>query len=364
MALAAPRFEVTPVVMTERFSAAIRTEAPSAAFFIAKTGIAPLVETGRAVAAAIVPAGLETMAVARTERTAFATAVFFERARTVLAEALAEGPVAVAVPARGPVVPRETERPALALLVTGGKIVPIACLPDPLLLRRHRVQGLAAQRLDLLGSQITPTAGLEIAELKPVERHAHQGDDIETDLRAHLADLAVPPLVKDEAQHGMAPGELVQDGNFDRTEEIAVDIHRRLQGPEDLLVAKPRHLDMIDLLVVVARMGDVGDQVAVVGKQEKAAAVLVKPPHGDEAGGDGVDELRDATPAVTIARRAQIPDGLVQHDGALFPGQLGQGLVVYEDFLLGGIDLYAHLTYDISIDAHASVADHFLRMAA
>ena len=373
----------------------IATESGGPAVIAARVGVATALEpiaTGRAVELA--PAGLATVIATESggpaviaARVGVATAL--EPIATGRAVELAPAGLAAVIPATAVIPPeaaiRRTAPPSLlarAIAASGvipsgraaetrgrfpgrrREIIPFADAAGLRLLLLNGLEGDVPQGLDLLGRQVTPLTGLELAELEPVEGDTFEGDDVQPHLRAHLADLAVPSLAKNETEKGPAVVELLQKRNAHGTEKVAVDRHRRLESREGLVAEKAGDLDMVDLLVVVAGMGDMGDEVTIVRQEEKTAAIAVETSDRDEAGGDRRDELRHASTAVAIARRAEISGRLVQHDRAFFSGRLGERLVVHEDLLPVGIDLYAHLTYDISIDTDAALPDEFLRMAA
>jgi hypothetical protein len=153
---------------------------------------------------------------------------------------------------------------------------------------------LLAERLnraELVGVQLTPLAGAEIAERNRTDGNADQPQGRVTDGGRHTPHLAVAPLADGEAEprgrHVLAEpdrhGSIRQRGrrghHFDvgRASPAVIQDDAAAQGLECLGIRFPLDLDQISFGMFEPRVGEAMRQSSVVGQEEQAFAVAVEP---------------------------------------------------------------------------------------
>jgi hypothetical protein len=113
-----------------------------------------------------------------------------------------------------------------------------------------------------------------------------------------------------------------------RSRGAVVELDAVFEPPQHIRARLPFHLDLVDLLHAVARMGETVRERAVVREQERAGRVRVEPAHRDDALGQ-VDEVDDGGTSLGVARRRDGAAGFVQEDVGEPLG--GDGLAVHRD---------------------------------
>ena len=147
------------------------------------------------------------------------------------------------------------------------------------------------------------------------DRGPGQPFHIQIEIGRHPPDLPVLSFAEDE----------VVTARLDRSDGA---------GPEDIPVVRHsgfRELadrfrgefageaDPVGFLHFITGMGQPGDEISVVGKQDQPFAVLVQPPGGNQPGGFRLrDEVHRFFGRMPVFQRADITAGLVQHDVEFF----------------------------------------------
>lgn len=136
------------------------------------------------------------------------------------------------------------------------------------------------------------------------------------EISRHPADLPVFAFAEDEVIMTGTPGGADGMG----FEDVArIGNARPGQLPDGFGGECRGEADPVGLLHFIPRMGKFRHEIAVVGKQDQALAVLVEPPGGNQPGmfrlGDEVDRFAGG---MAVFERADIAAGLVEHDIEFF----------------------------------------------
>ena len=119
---------------------------------------------------------------------------------------------------------------------------------------------------------------------------------------------------------------------------------------------------LIDFLLYILRMGQLGCQVTVVGEQQHTGGVAVQSSHGVDALLAGtLHEVHDGLAAVGIVAGGDAVLGFVQQDVALLLGGYDLAVILYD--VLGG-NLHAEFGNDLAIDFDKALLDVFISHTA
>ena len=145
-----------------------------------------------------------------------------------------------------------------------------------------------------------------------------------------------------------------------RGERDAVELHRALEGVERGLVEHAAGLDLVDLGVAVAGVGEAVDERSVGGEDEQPGGVAVEAPGGDDALAHAAEQAVDRLAAALLAA-AEHAAGLVEEERADGGGAArGRGDAAAgddDDVALGMLDAEAGLADDRAVDGDGPAGD-------
>jgi len=104
----------------------------------------------------------------------------------------------------------------------------------------------------------------------------------------------------------------------------------------------------------VARVGELGRQVAVIGEDQQALGVEVEASDRIHGFAHPGEEIHHRGPALRIHARGDVAGGLVEQDVAV-PLRPFHAAAVHPDVVGGGIGLDAHLTRHDAVHGDASL---------
>jgi hypothetical protein len=194
------------------------------------------------------------------------------------------------------------------------------------------------------------------------------------DLLEHLADFAVAAFGKGDLVPGVfGVTDAADSGGLgeDATEffflgAAFVDHYAGAELVERLIAGLAADLDKIDLGHLVGGAGEQVGEVAVVGHQQQALALVVEAADGEDARLAG-KELHHRRATLRVAGGGDVAFRLVEHRiaeaiGAL--ARLGQQLAVDADVIESGVGFASELDDRLAVDLDASFSDQLLGLAA
>ena len=104
-------------------------------------------------------------------------------------------------------------------------------------------------------------------------------------------------------------------------------------------------------------MSELAGQIAVVGEQEQALAVVIQSAHGIEPHGKIPKLVQHGSPAFRVGYGGHFPGGLVVHDVAFL--RFRQGRAPVHPHVLSRFHLRAHVADDLSIHGDAPFGHQF-----
>ena len=119
--------------------------------------------------------------------------------------------------------------------------------------------------------------------------------------------------------------------------------------------------DGVHFLLVELRMRQFGSQVTVIGKEEHAGGVSIKPSDGVDTLGAGIaDDVDDGVPFLRVVGRGDGVLGFIEKD--IYLAFASYGLVVETD-LISRQDFDAERVHDLSVDGDDTGLDKIIRLA-
>ncbi len=195
--------------------------------------------------------------------------------------------------------------------------------------------------------------GLEAAETERAEGDPLERDDAVADVLEHAADLAVAPLVDPDLEQAR-----LDEVGARRSGAAVVELDAVAQRAERALGRALRvDLGAVDLLDLVARVGQALGERAVVGQQDQARAVGVEPADRVEAA-VGVDEPDDGRAAVGVLGGRDDAGRLVEQEGLAL--LRGDGAAVDLDAAVV-VDVARRVGDDLALHLDAPGGDDLLR---
>ena len=128
------------------------------------------------------------------------------------------------------------------------------------------------------------------------------------------------------------------------------------QPRQRIRIRHARHMRFVRPFHAVARMGQQGGKIAVVGQDEQALRVVVKPADGVDVLGHASEQVHDGATPLRVAERRDDAARLVEQDVAA----AGIGLdpaPVHPDIVRGEVRLRAQFAHRVAVDCDAAVRD-------
>ncbi|MFH1401282.1 MAG: hypothetical protein ABIH41_07235 [Nanoarchaeota archaeon] len=104
-----------------------------------------------------------------------------------------------------------------------------------------------------------------------------------------------------------------------RLDRAILEPEALLDHPSMLRLQSPIQLDMVCLVRLIPRMHDLVGEVTIIGEEQKARRILVKPSHRIDAL-RRLDQVGDRTLGIRILHRRHDASWLVEHDVNLHLG--------------------------------------------
>ncbi len=177
---------------------------------------------------------------------------------------------------------------------------------------------LGGQRFNLARRQMTPRAGRQAGQLHRADANAGQSGDGMAERLHHAAYLPVAAFINREFQRG-PPGSVgilfaAQQAHILGGLAHAIIQHDPLTQPLQCLgIRHALHFHAVCLRDMVARMGHLEQEIAVVGHKDQTIAISIETPDGAQHGlAANVHQIRHEPPSVRVRARRHDPFGLVQ----------------------------------------------------
>ena len=219
---------------------------------------------------------------------------------------------------------------------------------------------MRVERGDLLWGKRSPLAQRQITEEQIALTNADQPTHLIAKEPGDLADLTLAAL----AQHNTKPRPLVSRlDQIDpgRRGRLTVKDHTLAPLAHGLRVERLIEERAILLLHLVARVGELVGQLAIIGKQQETLAIDIKPAHGIDAGGD-IDQIDHCRATLGVIHRRDHANGLIQHQvGA--GRRLTDGLAINLNHILTEIHPGTGLLNHTAIHRHATGGNHAFTVA-
>ena len=216
------------------------------------------------------------------------------------------------------------------------------------------------QEVNLFLGEVTPAAARQVLLSETGEINAVQLHHVVTQRLEYTANDAVATRVDfDAGLFAVGGGDVAHcigvDGSVVELNAIGDVLHVLLA---DGLVGP----NLVDFLLDILRVGELGCQVTVVGEQEHTGCVAVKTSNGINALLAGtLHEIHDGLAAIGIIAGGDGVLGLVKQDVALLLGCYDLAVVLHN--VLWG-DLHAELGHYDIIDHHKALLDIFISNTA
>ena len=168
---------------------------------------------------------------------------------------------------------------------------------------------------------------------------------------AHLANLSRAPFVDRNAERGGLSLRPARGKELDlgRARTTAVDDHPARQALEVVRIGNAEHFDLIDPLDLVARMGQGGGEVAVVGENQEPFGVEIEPADRIDVLPDTLQQIEDGAAMLRVRSRRNVVARFVQEEIAVVLGALDAAFVD-PDVVDIGIGLGAKLGHGQTVD--------------
>ena len=174
--------------------------------------------------------------------------------------------------------------------------------------------GRPEQRTELVGRDVAPRAGCEIAQLDRAEAHSHElvdrqpqrGAQPPHDVLAALAQADLEPRLRRE------PAERPEAA---RHHDAFLETDAAAHAPEHAAVGRAVHLHLVDALDAASRVHQALGQGAVVGEEKQAAALQVQATDRIQALVHVREQITHRGTALGVGQRAHHATRLVDHDG-------------------------------------------------
>jgi hypothetical protein len=209
------------------------------------------------------------------------------------------------------------------------------------------------QGSEFAGGQIPPFPNPQVAEGNRTDARPPQALNLNAGNIHDPPNEVIDPFVHADCQN-RAIGRLPEQPDFLRNDSALLD-HDTVADALQLALCRPRaREDVIFLGQLVPRMHDPMRDIAIVGQQEQALGVAVKPSDWKNPFADP-NKVHHRPAIALVACGSDVPGRFVEHQIAQW--WLANDLVVDPDFIGGGISARAQLGHDLAVDRDAAFGD-------